>query len=403
MIHLDERIDKSGQERAVIVGIYNREIPREKSEEYLEEMKLLTRTAGAQTMGVFLQKMDHIHPGTYVGKGKLEEIKAFIAENAIDLVVFDDDLSPSQVKNIDRILGVKVLDRSGVILHIFSERARTSQAKAQVELAQLQYMLPRLAGLWTHLSKQKGGIGLKGAGEKEIETDRRMIRRKIDLLKAELKKIDRQNITQRKGREELVRASLVGYTNAGKSTLMNRLAKAEVLAEDKLFATLDTTVRKVVWEQVPFLLSDTVGFLRKLPHDLVECFKSTLDEARESDILLHVVDVSHPAFMEHIRVVNETLNSIGAAEKPMIVVFNKVDRLSEEQRQGLEATWFAKENAPAVFISAEKKDGVDKLRSMMLDMVRGQYKDKYPHFRFAEKPDYENLQDLSSGGNSKKS
>jgi GTP-binding protein HflX len=272
-----------------------------------------------------------------------------------------------------------------------------------VELAQLQYMLPRLAGLWTHLSKQKGGIGLKGAGEKEIETDRRMIRRKIDLLKAELKKIDRQNITQRKGREELVRASLVGYTNAGKSTLMNRLAKAEVLAEDKLFATLDTTVRKVVWEQVPFLLSDTVGFLRKLPHDLVECFKSTLDEARESDILLHVVDVSHPAFMEHIRVVNETLNSIGAAEKPMIVVFNKVDRLSEEQRQGLEATWFAKENAPAVFISAEKKDGVDKLRSMMLDMVRGQYKDKYPHFRFAEKPDYENLQDLSSGGNSKKS
>jgi GTPase len=392
MTHQDEHLDKTGQEHAVLVGIYTREIPKEKAEEYLAEMKLLTKTAGAETMAVFLQKIDRVHPGTYVGKGKLEEIKAFVDEHKADLVVFDDDLSPSQVKNIDRILNVKVLDRSGIILHIFSERARTAQAKAQVELAQLQYVLPRLTGMWSHLSKQKGGIGMKGAGEKEIETDRRIIRYKIDLLKADLKKIDRQNATQRKGREELVRASLVGYTNAGKSTLMNRIAKADVLAEDKLFATLDTTVRKVVLEQVPFLLSDTVGFLRKLPHDLVECFKSTLDEARESDILLHVVDVSHPSFLDHIRVVNETLRDIGAAEKPTIVVFNKVDQLSDEARQGLEETWFAKENTPAVFISATNKAGVDKLRDMMIDMVRVQYRDKYPHFKFAEKPNYEALE-----------
>jgi GTP-binding protein HflX len=393
MVHLDERLDQKGLEKAVLVGIYNREVSRDKAEEYLEEMKLLVRTAGAQTMGVFLQKLDHVHSGTYVGKGKLEEIKAFNDEHGVELVVFDDDLSPSQVKNIDRVLGVKVLDRSGIILHIFSERARTAQAKAQVELAQLRYMLPRLAGLWSHLSKQKGGIGMKGAGEKEIETDRRVIRYKIDLLKEELKKIDRQNLTQRKGRGEMVRVSLVGYTNAGKSTLMNRLAKAEVLAEDKLFATLDTTVRKVVFDMVPFLLSDTVGFLRKLPHDLVECFKSTLDEVRESDILLHVVDVSHAAFMEHLEVVNETLRSIGAGDKRTIVVFNKVDRLDDATREGLQQTWFAKENAPSIFISAGNKENVDGLRDLLLEEVRFMYKDKYPHFRFADVPDYGSMEE----------
>lgn len=388
MVHLDERVDQQGMEHAVLVGIYNRDVPKEKAEEYLAEMKLLVNTAGAETRGVFLQKLDRVHPGTYVGTGKLEEIKAYIEEHKADLVVFDDDLTPSQVKNIDRVLGVKVLDRSGIILHIFSERARTAQAKAQVELAQLQYMLPRLTGLWSHLSKQKGGIGMKGAGEKEIETDRRIIRHKIDLLKEELKRIDRQNTTQRKGRGELVRVSLVGYTNAGKSTLMNRLAKAEVLAEDKLFATLDTTVRKVVFEQVPFLLSDTVGFLRKLPHNLVECFKSTLDEVREADILLHVVDVSHPSFAEHLRVVNETLQSIGAGDKRTIVVFNKVDRLTDEAREGLEKTWFAKENAPAFFISAGTKENLDAFKQLLVEEVRFMYKDKYPHFKYAETPDY---------------
>jgi GTP-binding protein HflX len=338
---------------------------------------------------VFLQKMDRIHPGTYVGTGKLEEIKAYVDAHKVDLVVFDDDLTPSQVRNIDRVLDVKVLDRSAVILHIFSERARSAQAKAQVELAQLQYLLPRLTGLWTHLSKQKGGIGMKGAGEKEIETDRRNIRYKIDLLKEDLKKIDQQNQTRRKHRGEMVRVALVGYTNAGKSTLMNRLSKSDVLAEDKLFATLDTTVRKVVVDQVPFLLSDTVGFLRKLPHDLVECFKSTLDEVRESDILLHVVDLSHPAFEEQIQVVNETLASLKANEKPTIVVFNKIDRLTTDERESLEKTWIARENAPATFVAAGANLNIDVLKKQLLDLVRKEYKDKYPHFKYAEAPDYE--------------
>lgn len=389
MIHIEEKLERVGQEKAVLVGIYNRGIPREKAQEYLEEMELLTHTAGAVTLKVYLQKMDRIHPGTYVGSGKLEEIRAFVEENEVDLVVFDDDLTPSQVRNIDKVLNVKVLDRSAIILHIFSERARTAQAKAQVELAQLQYMLPRLAGLWTHLSKQKGGIGMKGAGEKEIETDRRMIRYKIDLLKKELEKIDQQDLTRRKKRVEMVRVSLVGYTNAGKSTLMNRMAKAEVLAEDKLFATLDTTVRKVVIDQVPFLLSDTVGFLRKLPHDLVECFKSTLDEVRESDILLHVVDMSHPAFEEQIQVVNETLVALKASEKPTLVIFNKIDRLDAETRERLQKSWWARENAPAIFIAAGANIGIEDLKRQLLTMVRKEYKDKYPHFKYAEAPDYE--------------
>jgi GTPase len=378
-------------EKAVLVGIYNRDIPKEKAQEYLEEMELLTETAGAVTHKVFFQKVDRIHSGTYVGSGKLAEIKAYVEEHKIDLVVFDDDLTPSQVRTIDRELNVKVLDRSAIILHIFSERARSAQAKAQVELAQLQYMLPRLAGLWTHLSKQKGGIGMKGAGEKEIETDRRAIRYRIDLLKKELEKIDQQNMTRRKSRGEMVRVSLVGYTNAGKSTLMNRLAKSDVLAENKLFATLDTTVRKVVLDQVPLLLSDTVGFIRKLPHHLVECFKSTLDEVRESDILLHVVDMSHPSFEEHIQVVNETLASLNAHEKPTIVVFNKIDRLDDATREQLEKTWWARENAPAVFIAAGANINMDKLKQQLLALVRQEYKDKYPHFKFAEAPDYDAL------------
>ena len=391
MIHLDEILDSTGQEKAVLVGIYNREIPKEKAEEYLEEMALLTKTAGAETLKVYLQKMEKVNSGTYIGTGKLAEIKEYIDANGVDLVVFDDDLSPSQVRNIDRILNVKVLDRSAIILDIFSTRARSAQAKAQVELAHLQYMLPRLTGLWTHLSKQKGGIGMKGAGETEIETDRRMIREKIDLLRKDLKKIDLQNQTRRKKRGEMVRVSLVGYTNAGKSTLMNRLSKSDVLAEDKLFATLDTTVRKVVFNQVPFLLSDTVGFLRKLPHDLVECFKSTLDEVRESDILLHVVDLSHPMFEEQIVVVNETLLNLGAGDKPTIVVFNKIDNLAEEDREKLEATWWARENSPAVFISAGANLNMDALRTKLLALIRQEYQDKYPHFKYSEAPDYDAL------------
>ncbi|MBL0017717.1 MAG: GTPase HflX [Bacteroidetes bacterium] len=383
------KLEYAGKEKAILVGIYNRTVTKEKAEEYLEEMQLLAQTAGAVTLKVYLQNMDKVHSGTYVGKGKLEEIKAYVDEHKVDLVIFDDDLTPSQVRNIDRVLEVKVMDRSGIILHIFSERARSAQAKAQVELAQLQYLLPRLTGLWTHLSKQKGGIGMKGAGEKEIETDRRNIRFKIDLLKEDLKKIDQQNQTRRKHRGEMVRVALVGYTNAGKSTLMNRLSKSDVLAEDKLFATLDTTVRKVVVDQVPFLLSDTVGFLRKLPHDLVECFKSTLDEVRESDILLHVVDLSHPAFEEQIQVVNETLASLKANEKPTIVVFNKIDRLSAEERDSLEKTWIARENAPATFVAAGANLNIDVLKKQLLDLVRQEYKDKYPHFKFSEIPDYE--------------
>lgn len=389
MIQLDDKVAFAGQEKAILVSVYNREVSKERAEEYLEELQLLTKTAGAATFAVFLQKMDRVHSGTYVGKGKLAEIKAYVDLHKIDLVVFDDDLSPSQVRNIDRELEVKVLDRSGIILHIFSERARSAQAKAQVELAQLQYLLPRLTGLWTHLSKQKGGIGMKGAGEKEIETDRRNIRFKIELLKKDLEKIDLQNQTRRKHRGEMVRVSLVGYTNAGKSTLMNRLSKSDVLAEDKLFATLDTTVRKVVVNQVPFLLSDTVGFLRKLPHDLIECFKSTLDEVRESDILLHVVDLSHPGFEEQIRVVNETLASLEANQKPTIVVFNKIDRLAPEEREALEKTWIARENAPAVFVAAGANINIDTLKTQLLALVRQEYKDKYPHFKFSEAPDYE--------------
>lgn len=379
MIHLDEKVGGGTLEKAVLVGIYNRENPKEKVEEYLNELALLTETAGGTTYKTYLVKMDRPSTSHFLGKGKLEEIKAYIDEHKIDLIVFDDDLSPSQVRNMDKALEIKVLDRSGIILHIFSERARTAQAMAQVELAQLQYMLPRLTGLWTHLSKQRGGIGMKGAGEKEIETDRRIIRNKISLLKEKLKVIDRQNMTRRKGRGELIRVSLVGYTNVGKSTIMNVITKSDVLAEDKLFATLDTTVRKVVLDGTPFLLSDTVGFIRKLPHDLVECFKSTLDEARESDILIHVVDVSHPSFEEQIVVVNQTLAELGIADKPTILVFNKIDRITSEMREQIEASWLAKEKEQVVFLSAAKRQQIDLFRETVVKLVRELYHGKYPH------------------------
>src|SRR6195952_2166166 len=313
------------QERAVLVGVITQHQSDEQTKEYLEELQFLVDTAGAETVKIFTQKLQKPDRSTFVGSGRLEDIKAFVTEEEIDIVVFDDELTPSQMRNIERELQVKILDRNNLILDIFASRAQTAQAKTQVELAQLQYLLPRLTRLWTHLERQKGGIGMRGPGESQIETDRRLILEKISLLKEKLKLIDRQNETQRKNRVSMVRVALVGYTNVGKSTIMNMLSKSDVFAENKLFATLDTTVRKVVIENAPFLLSDTVGFIRKLPHDLVECFKSTLDEVREADLLIHVVDVSHPGFEDQIRTVNETLKDIGASDKQIITVFNKID------------------------------------------------------------------------------
>ncbi len=385
MFQIDKK-ESARLERAVLVGATGRGVREEKSREYLDELALLTRTAGAEVLCQFYQKLDRVDPRTYVGSGKLNEIAAFIKENEVELIVFDDDLSPSQLRNIEEVVETKVMDRSGIILHIFVERARTAQAKAQVELAQLQYLLPRLTGLWTHHSRQKGGIGMKGAGEKEIETDKRMIRRKIDLLKEDLIKIEKQGLTRRKGREQLIRVSLVGYTNAGKSTLMNALSKSDVLAENKLFATLDTTVRKVVVDQVPFLLSDTVGFIRKLPHDLIESFKSTLEEVREADLLLHVIDVTHAGFNEHMQVVSETLAEIGAADKKMILVFNKVDALSENDFENLKETWGGKVDTFSVFISARNRDNLAELRDLVVKETRKLYRLRYPYKNKDEEP-----------------
>lgn len=366
------------QETAVLVGIYPRKGGIESQKEYLDELAFLTETAGAKTVKVFQQALDRPHPATFVGSGKLEEIRDYVLQEQVSMVIFDDDLSPSQVRNLDQFLKVKVLDRSSLILYIFSENARTAQAKAQVELAQLQYLLPRLTGMWTHLSREKGGIGMKGAGEKEIETDRRIIREKIRALKEELKVIDRQNETRRKKREVMVRVSLAGYTNVGKSTLMNLLSKSDVLAENKLFATLDSTVRKVVFEQTPFLLSDTVGFIRKLPHGLIESFKSTLDEIREADIILHVVDVSHPAWQEQVNVVRTTLEEIKAGDKPVLMVFNKVDQMEED------IDWALREYQPSVAISALRKQGVEELKAALMQLVRNVYRAKYPNLNFQE-------------------
>ncbi|MDB5153725.1 MAG: hflX [Mucilaginibacter sp.] len=378
------------QERVVLVGIITPNETVEQEKEYLEELQFLVETAGGETIKSFTQKMLRPERATFVGTGKLEEIKEFVTAEEIDIVVFDDELTPSQLRNIENELQVKILDRSNLILDIFANRAQTAQAKAQVELAQLQYLLPRLTRLWTHLERQKGGIGMRGPGESQIETDRRLILNKIDLLKEKLKLIDRQNETQRKNRHQLVRAALVGYTNVGKSTIMNMISKSEVFAENKLFATLDTTVRKVVIENVPFLLSDTVGFIRKLPHHLVECFKSTLDEVREADILIHVVDVSHPNFEDQIRTVNETLKELGAVDKKVITVFNKIDaytpiQASPEEHaaqltlEDFKQSWMAKNNSPAIFISALKKENVEEFRALLYEHVKAIHMARYPY------------------------
>ena len=384
-------------ERAIFVSVITPNNTEEQVTEYLDELEFLAETAGAVGVRRFVQKVDRPNSKTYVGSGKLEEIKAFIVENESPLVIFDDELSPSQLRNLERELECRILDRTNLILDIFAQRAKTAYAKTQVELAQYQYLLPRLTRMWTHLERQRGGIGMRGPGETQIETDRRIILDKISRLKEQLKKIDKQMASQRGNRGNMVRISLVGYTNVGKSTLMNLLAKSEVFAENKLFATLDTTVRKVVIENVPFLLSDTVGFIRKLPHQLVESFKSTLDEVREADILMHVVDISHPNFEEQIKVVKNTLQEIGAGKKPTFMVFNKIDAykyveqdefdLGPKKRENysleeLKNSWMYKENTPAIFISAKEKLHIDKLRNDLYKMVAEIHAGRYPFDNF---------------------
>lgn len=378
-------------ETAILVSVITPGTTEDKAQEYLDELAFLVETAGGVSKGVYTQKLAYPDRATFIGSGKLEEIKAFIIAEEIDMVVFDDELSPSQLRNIEKELQVKILDRSNLILDIFAKHAKTAQAKTQVELAQLQYLLPRLTRMWTHLERQRGGIGMRGPGESQIESDRRMILNKVSLLKDRLKLIDKQNETQRRNRGELVRAALVGYTNVGKSTIMNMVSKSDVLTENKLFATLDTTVRKVVIENLPFLLSDTVGFIRKLPHHLVECFKSTLDEVREADILIHVVDISHPQFEDHIHAVNETLRELGALDKPIITVFNKIDAYKapvsetedgEEIKTTLEDfknSWMAKNSDPAIFISATNKTNVEEFKQKLYDIVVELHNARYPY------------------------
>ena len=381
-------------ERAILIGIIFPGQDEHEVEDFLRELSFLTETAGAEPVKSFTQKLDIQNPRTFVGSGKIEEIASFVKESSIDIAIFDDELSPSQLRNIEKVLGCRILDRTNLILDIFARRARTSHARTQVELAQYQYLLPRLTGLWTHLERQRGGIGLRGPGETEIETDRRIIRDKISLLKAQLKKIDTQMSIQRKNRGKMVRVALVGYTNVGKSTIMNLLSKSDVFAENKLFATLDTTVRKIVIGNLPFLLSDTVGFIRKLPHDLIESFKSTLDEVRESDLILHIVDVSHRNFEEQIQVVNETLRELGSSEKPLIIIFNKIDAFSYSVKEDDDLTQMLKENYsltdlkktwmssdkhhPTVFISAKTKENVDELRNLLYEEVKKIHIKRYP-------------------------
>jgi GTP-binding protein HflX len=384
-------------EKAVLVGIINADQDEALVREYLDELAFLTETAGVVPVKKFTQRIDRPNTKTYVGSGKLEEIYRYIQQHEIQLVIFDDELTPSQLRNIENELDCRILDRTNLILDIFAGRAQTAHAKTQVELAQYQYLLPRLTRMWTHLERQRGGIGMRGPGETEIETDRRIIREKISKLKEQLTKIDLQMATQRKNRGRMIRVSLVGYTNVGKSTIMNLISKSEVFAENKLFATLDTTVRKVVVDNLPFLLSDTVGFIRKLPHTLVESFKSTLDEVRESDILLHVVDISHPNFEDQLHVVNETLQEIGAKDKPTYLVFNKIDAyryvkkdtddLTEKTRQNwtleeLQNSWMAKTEYPCIFISAREKQNVDNFRKMLYDKVREIHITRYPYDNF---------------------
>ena len=367
------------------------------SEEYLDELVFLASTADIEVVKRFTQRLDHPYSGTYFGSGKLEEVKQYVQDNTIDYIIFDDELSPTQMRNIEKETGCSVIDRTGLILDIFAQRARTAYAKTQVELAQYQYLLPRLTGMWTHLERQRGGINMRGPGESQLETDRRIVLDRISRLKDQLKKIDRQMASQRGNRGQLVRISLVGYTNVGKSTLMNLLAKSDVFAENKLFATLDTTVRKVVLENVPFLLSDTVGFIRKLPTQLIEAFKSTLDEVREADILMHVVDISHPNFEDQIAVVNKTLRDIGAGDKPVYLVFNKIDSyvpeaydefsLDEKTSRNytieeIKNSWMAREHTPCIFISAKERIGIDKLRSDLYKMVAEIHAGRYPFNNF---------------------
>jgi GTPase len=380
-------------EHAVLVGLVYNLQTEEEVQEYLNELEFLALTAGAKTRKRFIQKLPHPDSRTFIGKGKMEEIKDYLDRHEeINLVIFDDDLSGKQVSILESNLKVKIVDRSSLILDIFAKRAQTAQARTQVELAQLQYLLPRLRGLWSHLERQRGGIGMRGPGEKEIETDRRIVRDKISLLKKQLEKIDRQAFTQRKNRDRLIRVSLVGYTNAGKSTLMNVLSKSDVFAENKLFATLDTTVRKVVFENVPFLLSDTVGFIRKLPHHLVESFKSTLDEVRESDILLHVVDIGHFRHEAHINTVNQTLEELGARQKPTLLIFNKIDlyrqrnfdelldrQTKEEIENELKDRLKNEFEVDNVFISAISKENLNELREKVVALVKREYQVRYPY------------------------
>jgi GTP-binding protein HflX len=365
------------QEKAILVAVAPKQQSEQTTKDYLDELAFLCETAKADVVKTFIQKLERPDHSTYVGKGKLEEIVGWIAENPIDLVVFDDDLSPAQVRNLEAALKVKILDRSLLILYIFSMRAQSAQSKIQVELAQYQYMLPRLTRMWSHLSKQRGGIGNRGPGEKELETDRRIVNDRISFLKDKLKDVDKQSVTRRKNREKIVRIALVGYTNVGKSTLMNLLSKSDVFAENKLFATVDSTVRKVVWEQIPFLLTDTVGFIRKLPTHLIESFKSTLDEIREADVLVHVVDVSHPAHDSQIDVVNKILAELQCSEKPTLLVFNKMDLLKKENEEGEERPSRPENN---LFISAEKRLHIDELRTTLLKEIKKAHLQIFPNW-----------------------
>ncbi|NKI31101.1 GTPase HflX [Croceivirga thetidis] len=385
-------------EKTVLIGVINKSQDADKVDEYLDELEFLTYTAGGEVTKRYVQKVDIPNPKTYIGSGKMEEVQRYVKENDIGSVIFDDELTPAQQNNIEKLLRCKILDRTGLILDIFAQRAQTSYARTQVELAQYEYLLPRLTGLWTHLERQRGGIGMRGPGETEIETDRRIVRDRIALLKKKLTKIDRQMETQRGNRGALVRVALVGYTNVGKSTLMNVISKSEVFAENKLFATLDTTVRKVVIGNLPFLLSDTVGFIRKLPTQLVESFKSTLDEVREADLLLHVVDISHPNFEEHIESVNKILDEIKSVTKPTVMVFNKIDQYRPEEieeddlvterttahftLEEWKKTWFGKIGEDALFISALNKENLDEFRNKVYKKVRDIHVTRFPYNNF---------------------
>jgi GTP-binding protein HflX len=386
-------------EKAVLIGLITPDVTKDQAYEYLDELAFLADTAGAKPVRNFTQKLPHPDNKTFLGKGKIEEVRLYAEENEIKLIIFDDDLSPSQIRNIEKIFGeeTKVLDRSNLILDIFASRAQTAQARTQVELAQYQYLLPRLTRMWTHLERQKGGIGMRGPGETQIETDRRIIKDKIALLKKKLEKIDKQSFTRRKGRQDMIRVALVGYTNTGKSTLMNTLAKSDIFAENKLFATLDTTVRKVVIGNLPFLLTDTVGFIRKLPHQLVESFKSTLDEVRESDLLLHVVDISNPKFEEQIEIVNKTIIELGVTDKPILIVFNKIDAYTFTPKEEddltpilpenisleeLKKTWMAKLDDESIFISALNKTHFDELKDVLYAKIKQLHEVRYPYNNF---------------------